>query len=101
MAIDEAGHHDLPGRVDLEGVAGSGQMLNATRRANVADLAVHNEHGSVLDQSEAPHGESAARSGRTYQRQQLPGSTNQDSFAHGFLPRAMQISREYVPINKN
>ena len=50
--VDEAGHDDAPGGVDLDGVARLGEILHAPAGAHFDQDAIANQDGAILDHIE-------------------------------------------------
>jgi hypothetical protein len=78
MAIYESGHDDAPGRIDVHGSAGLGQVLHPARGADFHHFAVANEERPIVDQAKLAEGRPATRTMGTAQRKQLAGAPNQN-----------------------
>jgi hypothetical protein len=49
VAVDERGHDNAPGSVDLDRIARPGEILDAAGRPHFLDYAIAYEHGAVVN----------------------------------------------------
>ena len=82
MRIDKPGHDDLAGDVNLAGFARHGEVFNTARGADLGDVAVLDQQGSVADDAEVAQRETAARAAGAAQGKQLAGAAYEKHFTH-------------------
>jgi len=76
VGIDEAGHDDTAGGVDLPGVAGAGEVFEAAGGTDFGDEAIADEDRTVDDGMDFVEGGSRTGLFRSAQGKKLAGATN-------------------------
>ena len=82
--VDEGGHNEFAGGIDLGCVAGAGEVFDAAGRADFFDDAVTNQDGSAGDEAEGGHGSTATGATGALQGQQLAGVADEGPFGRGW-----------------
>ena len=78
VAIDESRHDHPPGRIDLNRIAGFGQVFHTARGAYLHQHAVADQQRSVLNQPKFVQSGPAAGASGAAQREKLTGATDKN-----------------------